>query len=97
MCKLYTYFSHRHEHNNDFPHVYIMYHLQKVKCICVDERIIYSLCAYYGQACALKIASECTRNAPLTLDQVFFWSLAQLFSGTVKKHQGLFAPTHASF
>lgn len=32
-------------------------------------RVVHSL--YYGQACALKIASECTRNAPLTLDEVF--------------------------
>jgi len=44
--------------------------------------VVHSL--YYGQAGALKIASECTRNPPLTLDQVFFWSLAQLFSGIAK-------------
>ena len=52
MCKLYAYFSHRHGHNNDFPRVLIffliiMYHLQKGKCICVDERIIYSVCALF--------------------------------------------------
>jgi len=33
----------------------------------------------------------------LTLDQFFFRSVAQLFSGTAKLHQGLFALTHASF
>ncbi len=45
----------------------IMYHLQIVKCICVDKGIIYSVCALFTLCImvkyALKIASECTRNA----------------------------------
>ena len=32
-------------------------------------RVVHTL--YYDQACALKIASECTRNAPLTSDCFF--------------------------
>jgi len=53
---------------------------------------------YYGQACTLKIASDCTRNAPLTEDQVFSGHWRNCFLELQKSTRGcLIAPTHASF
>jgi len=50
-----------------------MYHLQKVKCFCVDERITFTRVVhslYYGQAGALSIMNKAQRATDL--DQVFF-------------------------
>ena len=68
-----------------------MYGLQKCELLrlCVDERSKVCVCVvltlHYGQACALKIASErATENRATDFRLSFSWSVLELFSGTAK-------------